>query len=70
MVDKIVDPRPIVERGPIKTVDFAKIPGVVDIMDDSMIGTEARKAFDKAVKVIAKNLCDDIDKWIIDEHTE
>lgn len=53
--------------GKTRTIDFSKIPGVVDVFDDSMIGTEARKAADEAVEIMAQNICDEIDQMIIDD---
>lgn len=51
--------------GKTRTFDFSKIPGVVDIMDDSMIGTEARRQYDDVIVVIAQDLIDTIDAEII-----
>ena len=52
-----------------RMVDFSKLPGVVDIFDDSMIGTPARKAADEAIAIMAQNICDEIDAGIIEELT-
>lgn len=54
-------------KGTPRVLDLDKMPNVIDVFDDRMIGTEPRRIMDDQVKRMAKEMSDQIDAEIIEE---